>query len=215
MVRSERDGMNRFRLALLATGFLVTCLIAARVPLAAQEGSDKKSAKSEVSVKDRQSAMNFATENHPELARLLEQLEKSRPGEFARAMKELNQQVQRLENVKEKSAPRYTEQLEAWKRDSQIRVQIARWSRSQDAEQERQIRELLTKRRETRVAQLQADQKRLSEQLARVNEQLATMSESMESQVEKEWEQLSKKAAAGKKSNVNKSSDPAVPSDQK
>ncbi len=215
MVRCARNVMNRYRLALLATGFLLTCVIPARVPVAAQEGSDKKPAKLEVSVVDRQSAMTFATENHPELARLLEQLEKSRPGEFARAMKELNQQVQRLENVKDKSASRYAEQLESWKRDSQIRVQIARWSRSQDAEQERQIRELLKKRREARVAQLQADQKRVSDQLARINEQLATMSESMESQVDKEWEQLSKKAAPGRKNNGNKSSEPPAAADQK
>ncbi len=207
--------MNRHRLALLSSGMLLTCVIAARVPVAAQEGSDKKPAKAVVSGEDRQSAMAFASENHPELARLLEQLEKSRPGEFARAMTELSQQVQRLENVREKSASRYAEQLESWKRDSQIRVQIARWSRSKDAEQEKQIRELLKKRRETKVAQLQAHQKRLSDQLTRVNEQLAAMSESMESQVDKEWEQLSQKAAAGRKSNVTKSSEPSASAEQK
>ena len=64
------------------------------------------------------------------------------------------------------------------------------------------------------MAQLQADQKRLSDQLARINEQLATMSEPMGSQVNREWEQLSKKAAAGRKSHVNKSSEPPASAEQ-
>lgn len=191
--------MNRSRMGMLTSKVLLICIVAAQVPVMAQIESDKKPAKAEVSAEDRKTAITFAGENHPELARLLEQLEKSRPGEFARAVRELKQQIQRLEKVREKSPARYAEQLESWKLDSQIRVQIARWSRSHDAELEKQIRDLLKLRREAKLAQLGADQQRLADQLARVGEQLAKMSGPIESQVDEEWLQLSKRATAGKK----------------
>ena len=63
------------------------------------EKSDKK-ARVELSDDQRAAAMKFAEQNHPELARLLEQLQKSRPHESARAIKELTQQIQALEKLR-------------------------------------------------------------------------------------------------------------------
>ncbi len=166
-----------------------------------ESASDKKS-RVEVSDADRERAMNFAAENHPELARLLEQLQKSRPQEFSRAMKELNQQIQTLERVREKNAARYPAQLESWKHDSQIRVLMARWTRSRDVEIENQIRELLKKRREAKLAQLKADKDRLAEQQRKLDDQMAALMQPIETQVDKEWEQLSRKT--GPKKDVNK-----------
>jgi hypothetical protein len=169
---------------------------------------EKKSSKTEVSDKDRAAAMRFASENHPELARLLEQLEKSRSGEFSRAVRELTQQIQALERFRERSPARYETQLEAWKRGSQIRVLMARWSRSQDPELEKQVRELLTARREARVVQLRSEQVRIAEQLRKIEEQLAAVSQPVEPAIEKEWEQLSKKSSTRKSGN-RKLADPS------
>lgn len=167
------------------------------VESAKPEQIDKKSRGDNPSA-DRKAAMAFATEHHPELARLLEQLEKSRPHEFARAMKDLNQQLLQLERTREKNPIRYEAQLESWKLESQIRVLTARWSLSRDAELETQIRSLLKQRRETKIAQLKADKERLIEQQRKIDEQLTALSDPMDSQVEKEWEQLSKKAGLPK-----------------
>jgi hypothetical protein len=171
-------------------------------PAAAEESTkelkSEKKARSGVSDEQRQAAMTFAEQNHPELARLLEQLQKSRPNESARAIKELTQQIQALERLREKSPARYASQLEAWQHESQIRVLMARWARSHDAELETQIRELLKARREARLAQLRSDKERLLEQQQKIEQQLAAMEQPEDELVDKEWEQLSKKAAARK-----------------
>ena len=106
----------------------------AKVAEQAKPEQGEKRSRSEKSEADRKAAMAFATQHHPELARLLEQLEKSRPNEFARAIRDLNQQLQQLERTREKSPSRYDAQLESWKVESQIRVLTARWSLSRDAE---------------------------------------------------------------------------------
>lgn len=177
------------------------------------EQIDKKSRNENAEV-DRKAAMAFATQHHPELARLLEQLEKSRPHEFARAVKDLNQQLQQLERTREKNPVRYETQLESWKVESQIRVLIARWSLNRDAELETQIRDLLKQRREAKMAQLKADKERLLEQQRKIDEQLAELSDPMDSQVDKEWEQLAKKAGLPKNSG-KKASGPAAAADKK
>ena len=174
---------------------------------------DKKS-RSEKSEADRKAAMEFATQHHPELARLLEQLEKSRPSEFARAMKDLNQQLQQLERTREKSPTRYDAQLESWKVESQIRVLTARWSLSRDTELETQIRSLLKQRREAKMAQLKADKERLLEQQRKIDEQLSALDDPMDAQVDKEWEQLAKKAGSPKNSG-KKAPEPAAAADKK
>ena len=159
----------------------------------------------------RAEAMKFAEQNHPELARLLEQLQKSRPHESARAIKELTQQIQALEKLRERSPARYASQLEAWKHESQIRVLMARWARSNDAELETQVRELLKARRETRLAQLRADKERLLEQQQKIEQQLAALEQPVEELVDKEWEQLSKKAAARKPTGKNPAKETTKP----
>lgn len=164
--------------------------------------ADKKP-RAEVSESELTVTMAFASEHHPELARLLEQLQKSRPHEFQRAVRELSQQIQTLEKLREKNPTRYTHQLELWKNNSQIRVLVAKWSRDQDDALEQEIRALLQQRRDMKLAQLKVDQQRLAEQMQKVEKQIATMSDS---QVEREWEQLAKKTNASRKAgNKNRS----------
>lgn len=199
-----------------AAGALAVCLMASASnaqddPGAAQKTEDtagqkvvpeKKTRKNLVSDEEAVTAMKFAADNHPELAGLLEQLRKSRPAEFQRAAKELTLQIQVLERIRQKNSARYESQLELWKQNSQIRVLMARWSRTKDPELEKQVRGLLRERHEAKVLQLQAEKERLSQQLAKNNEQLAALTESADSQLDREWEQLSKKAGSKNKSTV-------------
>ncbi len=133
---------------------------------------DKKP-RAEISDTDLTATMAFATEHHPELARLLEQLRKSRPHEFQRAVRELDQQIQGLEKLRERNPTRYAYQLELWKNDSQIRVLVAKWSRTQDDAFEQEIRALLQQRRDMKLAQLKVDQQRLTEQMQKLEKQVA------------------------------------------
>lgn len=156
----------------------------------------RKSAR--VSQEDRNRVMSFTGENHPELGRLLEQLEKSRPAEFSRAVRELTLQIQQLERVRDKNPTRYRSHLESWQLDSQIRVLMARWAGTHDPEIEKQVRGLLERRRQRRLEQTRADRERLAEQLRRLDEQIVDLASSEDVNSEKEWDQLSKKAGSMK-----------------
>ncbi len=169
----------------------------ADAPKAVDKSAEKK-LRTELSESDLTATMAFASENHPELARLLQHLRKSRSLEFQRAARELNQQIEVLEKLKEKNPARYEHQLQLWKDDSQIRVLVAKWSLSKDEAIEKQIRQLLMQRRDTKVAQLKAEQKRLSDQLEKVEKQLTTISDMPEAQIDREWEQLEKKTNANR-----------------
>jgi septal ring factor EnvC (AmiA/AmiB activator) len=164
-------------------------------PKPGDKATDKK-LRPELSESELTLTMGFAAEHHPELARLLDHLKKSRPSEFQRAVRELNQQIQTLEKLREKNPARYAHQLELWKNDSQIRVLVAKWSRTQDDELEQEIRGLLQQRRDLKLAQLKAEQQRLTEQMQKLEKQIATLSDS---QLEREWEQLAKKTNASRK----------------
>jgi DNA-binding transcriptional MerR regulator len=162
-----------------------------------------KNARPPVTPEQRRQVLAFAREHHPELARLLEQLDKSRSGEFGRAVRELNLQIQRLERTREKSPARYAVQLESWKVDSQIRILMARWVRNHDDGLERQIRTLLRERQTARVAQLTAEQQRLEDQLKRINQQLTELAGDGEALVDKEWQQLASRTEQQKKTAVS------------
>jgi len=152
------------------------------------------------SAEEQQSTLDFIAEHHPELFHLLEQLQKSRPDEFRSALRELVPQTQAIIRMHDRLPARYPTQLAAWKRDSQIRLLMARWSRSQDPQIETQVRELIAQRHKDRTAELQAEQQRLSEQLRKVEEQLKSQNTDPQQVFNSVWEQLARRAAAAARS---------------
>ncbi len=162
-----------------------------KAELAKSETDKKKNA--EVTDEDRERVIAFAKEHHPELAGLLEQLKKSRPNEFNKAVRELRQQISVLDRVRERSPAKYSEQLASWKRDSQIRLLMARWAKKNDPAIEKEIRALLKERREARLAQLKADRERVNQQQRKLDEQLLEFEKPIDDQVGDEWDQLAKR----------------------
>jgi len=163
-------------------------------------GALKPSAKQDISAEDRSAALSFVAEHHPELSHLLMQLQKSRPLEFERALRELVLQTQAIARLQDKNPARYQTQLAAWKLDSQIRVLMARWARTEDAALQSQIRTLIAQRQQMKVSQLQADRQKLEEQLKRIEDQLSGYAGPEEQRVDTEWEQLSRRAKAASRS---------------
>lgn len=149
--------------------------------------------KTEITDADRAHVLQFAKENHPELAGLLEQLQKSRPDEFAKAVRELHLQVRALDRIRERSPARYEEQLNGWKRDSKIRLLMARWAKKNDPALEQEIRTLLTERRESRLVQLKSERERLNQLQRKIDEQLLDLEQPMQQQIDSEWEVLSRR----------------------
>ncbi|MEY4186437.1 MAG: hypothetical protein RIT02_1471 [Planctomycetota bacterium] len=163
-----------------------------------------------ISEQDRTEAQQFVAEHHPELASLLSQLQKSRPAEFERALRELVPQTQAIQRSKERSPARYESLLAAWKVDSQIRVLMARWSRKQDPETETKVRELIAQRQQLRREQTQAEKQRLTEQLQKLDEQLQTLEQPETQRIQAEWEQLSRRATTAAKQAAKQKSTPTA-----
>jgi hypothetical protein len=157
-----------------------------------------------ISEQDRTEAQQFVAEHHPELASLLSQLQKSRPAEFERALRELVPQTQAIQRSKERSPARYESLLAAWKVDSQIRVLMARWSRKQDPETETKVRELIAQRQQLRREQTQAEKQRLTEQLQKLDEQLQTLEQPETQRIQAEWETDLSKGFRGSRTALNR-----------
>lgn len=168
------------------------------------EKADRKSARIEISSAEQAAAMEFAKIHHPELFGLLEQLQKSRPDEFQKGIRDLHIQTQGIAKLKDRNPARYESQLEAWKLDSQIRVLVARWSRSKEPELKAQVRTLLAERQQLRMKHIEQEEKRLQEQLRKLQEQKNAMSAPLEERVQKEWDQLANRTFAARKTRDTK-----------
>lgn len=152
------------------------------------------------SSEEQKAALDFIRQHQPELSHLLEQLQKSRPEEFRSALRELIPQTQAILRMRDRLPTRYPAQLAAWKRDSQIRLLMARWSRSQDPQIESQVRALIAERQLDRKVELAAEQQRIAEQLLKVQEQLKALEGDPQQLVSTEWDQLARRATAAARS---------------
>lgn len=147
-------------------------------------------------------AMAFARENHPELVPLINQLRKSRRSDYQRALRELHSASTRFGRLKERLSPeRYEQQLTMWKLDSRIRLQLAKWSVSQDSGVEADIKKSLAERQAIQREQYKNDLVRLEKQQKRLKSLLGKLN--AEGLVA-EWERLSKSVARRNKAKAKK-----------
>ncbi|MFK7821672.1 MAG: hypothetical protein AB8G99_23370 [Planctomycetaceae bacterium] len=138
----------------------------------------------------KEAAMQFARENHPELVPLIEGLRKNREQDYKRALRDLHAAATRFGKAKSRlPAQRYEQQLEVWKLDSRIRLQLAKWSVSKDEDLESEIRKALAKRQEIQRSQFQQELVRLKERQMRVEELMGKLDSRS---VEAEWGRMSK-----------------------
>ena len=184
--------------AFICTLTLITLLTATSAAQQTASGT-APTGRPAVTEQDVADTQKFVAEHHPELATLLTQLQKSRPAEFERAIRELVPQTQSIQRLQERSPARYESQLAAWKIDSQIRVLMARWSRKQDPETETKVRELIARRQQLRLEQLRSEKQRLTELLQKLDEQLQNFDQPETQRIQAEWEQLSRRATTAAK----------------
>ncbi len=150
--------------------------------------------------RDAETVIGFARQHHPELATLLEQLRKAKSPEFGKAIRELSGQMNRLERIQERTPQRFEFELTVWKLESQTRLLLARWAMSQDPALEQQIRDLLRQRSLHRTTQLQQERQKLMDRLAVVEAQLEERAGNSELAIEEEWQRMSRRTGARKKS---------------
>lgn len=143
-----------------------------------------------------QSALRFARKHHPELAQLLEQLQKKSATGFSRGIREVHLSAQRLERFREKQPARFELELQSWKLSSEIRLLTAKWVMSQDPALEKQIQELLRERQQTQLERLRSDRERLLKRLQELDREIRNGTEEFDAQLAAEWDRLQKQAGA-------------------
>ncbi len=157
----------------------------------------KNTAKTQAAVVvDEKAAFAFASTHHPELAEILQTLRKANKQQFQTAISELSRDRERVERLSERDSERAALVLQSWKVDSRIRLEMARFTMTQDSEREARIKELLKERVESRRQLLELDRRRAQLRLAKLDEQLAQQKDTSDKQLAAEWERL-KKSVAG------------------
>lgn len=163
---------------------------------------------------DVESAMDFAREHHPELARLLEKLRGKSDIEFHRGVREVHTAAARLERYREKQPARFESGLRDWKRDSEIRLLSAKWIVSGDDKLEKRIQQLLRDRMESRIETMKAERKRLAARLEQLEQQINMDTAEMEAALTAEWERLSRRGTATNRAKNGERKPPARKTDK-
>ncbi len=166
-----------------------------------------------------ETALAFVSEHHPELLPLLERLRASAPAEFAAAINDLERARERIEKFRDRPE-RYQAALAEWKFSSRIRLAIARLATSPSAEAESELRQLVSRRQDLRIATLRGERDRLATRLETVSAQIDAYESDRDAAIEKEFTALKPKQKSAAKGNrptpKNKSErhqkPPAVPS---
>jgi hypothetical protein len=168
-------------------------------------------------------ALEFARQNHPELAKLIKNLATKNPNQYNKAVQELIRNRTRLEKVKERSQPRYDRDLALWVVDSKIRLLVARMVVKDGQVDDEQLSQLLHEKREVEIRyltheteRLAADSKKMSERSEKMHRELSEKQSSIDEWVTSEKVRLlqsaknSRKPLPNIKTNSAKKSPPAI-----
>ena len=140
-------------------------------------------------------AVAFAVAHHPELVPLLERLRREAPAEFTAAVADLDRTRERLAKLRDRQPDRYEAALEEWKLSSRIRLALARLATNPSAEAEAELRRLIGRRAEARLAPLRAERERITARLEKITAQLEAFDRDPEAAITAEYEAVRAKAA--------------------
>lgn len=150
-------------------------------------------------------AIAFAKANHSELVPLLNSLRKTRAADYKRELRQLHAASTRLSKMKERvPKERYEQELNVWKLDSRIRLQLAKWAVSKDDKLAADIRKSLAERQAIRKSQYEQELARLHERKAKVESMLNGLTSE---RLDQEWERLSKQVTRRRKQPARKKAD--------
>ena len=158
------------------------------------KNSAKNQAKNfEMTEEREQAALDFVTQHHPKLVKLIAPLKTSNPREYQRAIRELYRTSERLAGIHQKDPDRYELELDAWKLQSHVRLLAARMTMEDDPEIEQELRAMLKKKAENQLKLLQNERELLESRLQTVQQQIERTSKSQDEFVQQEYDRLLKR----------------------
>lgn len=134
--------------------------------------------------------MEFVSEHHPDLERLLGLLEERKPTQYRKAMRTLSTQFDRLQNVKKRDPKKFEIALEYWKVHSRIEVLTARIALNGPDKYQDQLKRLIRQRQKIKVELQKYEVAKLEQRLNRLQANLSKTQNSMDSEVEKQLNQI-------------------------
>lgn len=185
-----------------------------------EEGADSKTAKSaegqgnrkkqdprsqRISKDAEKGAIEFAQQHQPAMASLVKRLRNRNPEAYDKAIRELSADAVRLTKFEERQPQRFQSELDLWKVDSEIRIQLARWTVSGSDRIEATLRGLLTKRQKLRRQRIEFERQRLQARLTAIDEQLQQPASQRAEGIDREWAKLTRRLRpANSKTTVGK-----------
>lgn len=152
-----------------------------------QDTSTKKRAKTALLLKQQESAVSdFVSENHAELAPLLESLKTHSPQQYSRAVRDLHRVQQRLASMRERDVDRHELELKIWQAKSRAQLLAAQLAVSDDESLHEQLEKLVAQHLKFRGQLMRRDRRRQQERLKKLNEQIEQLAapETLEREVE-------------------------------
>lgn len=161
-------------------GLLLTSVSAS---MAADSGlvpaAKKDRAKTPLAVTAEQEAevLAFLRQHHTELADLLGHLQRNRPAEYARAVRDIWHASERLRQVEKGDSDRYELELQSWVIQSKIQLLAARLAMNDSPVLRQELRQLLADQFDLKVRLAQIDRERTAERLRKLDEQLQRLTD--------------------------------------
>ena len=144
-------------------------------PMMKPAAAKRQAATASLSPERREAALGFVRRELPELARLLERLEPMSPGEYAKAVREIDQVHRMLENARKRDPKRYERGLAAWKARSRVDLLAAQLASipagdERRSEVEENLRSQLERQLDADLALKRHDEARIAAQLQRTRQ---------------------------------------------
>lgn len=131
-------------------------------------------------------ALAFVNAHHPELRHVLDQLKAMEHREYESAIRQLFQTSEQLAKVKDTDERRYDIEVEEWKAKSRIQLLLARAGVTEDPGIEAQLKDLLTRQSDLKIAKLDLERVRAAERVTKLDYQITKARNERLPEVEKQ-----------------------------
>jgi hypothetical protein len=158
---------------------------------------------------DESSALKFAREHHPELAKLLGPMKSARPKEYQKAVRELSRVADRLTRMELRAPERYAIEVDLWKAESRLRLVAARSAMVDDDDRREQIEKLVTERNALKLRLFEFERNEASARISQLDKQIETLKAQESDAVRKEVDRLVNTAKSSAKRVKTKVESPA------
>lgn len=152
----------------------------------ASKNKERKNS-SGISPKREKLAIEFANLHHAELAKLIQRLKKHKPREYKRAIRDLDITLNKLERFKKRDSERYRLTLERWKVDSRIRLLAARVSVRGGSSDKSELKTLLKKRVDLKLALLKNDRQLAEKRIEKINKSISEIENNRDKVIDAEF----------------------------